>query len=166
LIVDDDKMTKNDLQRWAGAAIGGSLAGATVAWVAAEGQYGWDLSLEWIDSPHSHLAVAGWSTLSCLVALKSDDDLDQSKLRDLLMRVEKEIHDAPGPVRYAMNGFVISAGGYVKELTPVARETGKRIGKVSADLGRNQCKIPSVVESLEKMEKRGVIGRKRKTVKC
>src|SRR5260221_7127102 len=64
LIADDARMTKKDLQGWAEKAYGGSLPGATVAWVAAEGPHGWEMALKWIESPKIPVASAGWATFS------------------------------------------------------------------------------------------------------
>src|ERR1700752_115655 len=72
LIADDAKMTKKDLRRWALQANCTALAQYTVAWVAAESRHGRELALEWIESKKENVAVAGWSTLAGLAALKDD----------------------------------------------------------------------------------------------
>jgi 3-methyladenine DNA glycosylase AlkD len=95
LVADDAKMTKNDLNRWVKTAKGGALATATVPWVAAGSRHGCELALDWIESKQPHIAVAGWSTLSCLVALKPDAELDLPTLERLLERV----HDLDRHVR-------------------------------------------------------------------
>ena len=166
LIADDAKMSKADLNRWAEQAYAGSLPGATVAWVAAGSPYGRELALEWIRSDKPLVAAAGWSTLCGLVALKDDADLDLQELKGLVRRVKKEIHQAPDAVRYAMNQFIICTGGYVAELTDLAIRTGEEIGPVSADLGNNSCEVFSAPDYIRKMQAKGVIGKKRKTVKC
>ena len=166
LIADDQQMTKKDLQRWVKKAYAGALAGATVAWVAAGSRHGRELALEWIDSANPQVASAGWATLSSLVALKDDGELDLDELKQLLRRVEKTIHKASDAVRYAMNTFVISVGGYVKALTELALETGERMGPVTAELGDSSCQVFSATDYIRKMQKRGSIGKKRKSVKC
>src|SRR5690606_32475745 len=128
--------------------------------------HGRELALEWIRSDKPLVAAAGWSTLCGLVALKDDADLDLQELKDLLRRVKKEIHQAPDAVRYAMNQFIICTGGYVAELTDLAIRTGEEIGPVSADLGNNSCEVFSAPDYIRKMQAKGVIGKKRKTVKC
>src|SRR5688572_24605105 len=122
LIADDERMTKTDLQRWVVKAYAGALPGATVAWVAAGGRYGRELALEWIDSMKPLVAAAGWATLSSLVTLKDDAELDLPELKRLLQRVQKTIRKAPDAVRYTMNWFVIAVGSYVKPLTEFALE--------------------------------------------
>ncbi len=166
LIADDARMTKRDLQRWANQATGGALAGSTVPWVTAGSRYGWDMGLKWIDASKPHVVSAGWTTLCCLVALKEDVELELPALTQLMGRVQKSIHDSPDAVRYAMNNYVISIGCYVSSLTNQALNTAEKIGPVTADLGKNACKIPSAADYIRKVEKRGSLGKKRKTVKC
>ena len=166
LIADDARMSKADLNLWVEHAYAASLPGATVAWVAAGSPHGHELALEWIDSAKPLTAAAGWSVLSSLVALREDADLDLAELGRLLQRVKKEIHQAPDAVRYAMNNFVICLGGYVAPLTELAIRTGEEIGPVSADLGNNRCEVFSSPDYIRKMQDKGVIGKKRKTVKC
>ena len=166
LIADDARMTKKDLQRWVEKAYAGALPGATVAWVAAGSPHGHELALEWIESRKPMVAAAGWSTLSSLVALRPDDELDLPELKRLLQRVQKTIHKAPDAVRYAMNGFIISAGGYVAPLTELAIRTGETIGPLTADLGDNDCQFFFAPDYIRKVQKHGSIGKKRKTVKC
>jgi hypothetical protein len=104
--------------------------------------------------------------LSSLVAIKDDADLDMAELKQLLQRVEKTIHDQPDKVRYAMNSFVISLGSYVPALTELAVETGKKIGKVTVDMGNTACQVPYSPDYIEKVKKRGTVGKKRKTARC
>lgn len=79
--------------------------------------------------------------------------------------MEKEIHKARNRVKQAMNGFVISVGGYVPEFTEVAIESGKKIGTVTVDMNGTACKTYSP-DYIVKIIKRGSIGKKKKTVKC
>jgi 3-methyladenine DNA glycosylase AlkD len=165
LIADDARMTKKDLQTWLKNASSSALCQYTVAWVAAESRHGHELALKWIESDDENVAVAGWSTLAGLVALKDDADLDLAELKRLLAHVQKTIHDQPNNVRYLMNSFVIAVGSYVKPLTDLAVQTAKKIGTVTVDLP-GDCKLPSAVEYIKKVQDRGAIGKKRKTVKC
>lgn len=166
LIADDARMTREDLQRWVENAIGGSLAGATVAWVAAGSPHGWEMGRMWIDSPNSEIAGAGWSTLACLVTLTDDSNLDLSALKRLIERARKTMQDAPDAVRYTMNGFIIAVGCCVAPLSTFALETAEKIGIVTANLGNNSCQTPFAPDYIRKAEQRGEIGKKRKTVKC
>lgn len=166
LIADDARMTKEDLQQWVDQAYGASLPGSTVAAVAAENPHGHEMAMKWIDSKKPLVAAAGWATLGGLVALKQDSDLDLDELKSLLLRIKTEIHSAPDTVRYAMNSFVISLGGYVLPLTELAIRTAEEIGPVTADLGNNSCEVPAAAAYIRKMQARGNLGKKRKTMKC
>ena len=166
LVADDAKMTKKDLNHWVKAANGGSLASATVPWVASGSNHGYEIALEWIESEQENAAVAGWGTLSCLVAMKDDDDLDLAGLKRLLKRVQATIHQQPDSVRYAMNGFLIALGTYVQGLSDLAVQAAAKVGQVSVDMGNTDCKVPNALESILKARERGAIGKKRKTVKC
>jgi 3-methyladenine DNA glycosylase AlkD len=166
LIADDARMTRKDLQRWVEKAYGGSLPGATVPWVASGSPHGHELALEWIESPKPMVAAAGWATLSSLVSIKPDAELDLAELKRLLQRVKKEIHEAPDAVRYQMNHFVIAVGGFVSSLTEYAIEIGEKIGPVTADLGNNSCEVFSAPDDIRKVQAHGTIGKKRKSAKC
>jgi len=166
LIADESKMSKKDIQQWAEKSPSHGISEYTVAWVAAESDYGWELGMKWIDSPKETIASSGWNTLSGVIAMKPDNELDIALIKKLLQRIVKEIHSAPNRVRYTMNGFVIGVGGYIKELTKEAIEVSKKIGDVYVDMGDAACKVPSAPDYIKKMEARGSIGKKKKTVKC
>ena len=166
LIADESKMSKKDIQQWAERSNCSATSEYTVAWVAAESNYGWELGMKWIDSPNENIASAGWNTLSGVIAMKPDNELDIAVIKKLLQRIGKEIHSAPNRVRYTMNGFIIGVGGYIKELTKDAMETAKKIGDVYVDVEGTACKVPSAPEYIKKMEAKGSIGKKKKTVKC
>jgi hypothetical protein len=142
------------------------LSEYTVPWVAAGSKHGRDLALVWIQSKKENIAAAGWATLSSLMATKDDAELDLAELKQLLDRVQKTIHEEPNRVRYAMNGFVISAAAYVRALTDVALKTADKIGKVTVDMGGTACKLPYAPDYIKKIQQRGAIGKKRKTAKC
>jgi 3-methyladenine DNA glycosylase AlkD len=165
LIADDAKMTRRDLQHWAEKACA-PLASSSVAWVAAGSHHALEMALKWIDSPKEVIAAAGWSTLGSLVAIKPDSDLDLAQLRELLQRVQRTIHSAPNLARRQMNNFVISVGTYVQPLTQFAVQTAEKIGPVNVDVGNTSCQVPFAPEYIQRAEKRGAIGKKRKTAKC
>jgi 3-methyladenine DNA glycosylase AlkD len=166
LIADDGKMTKVDLQNWIERAVSNNISEYTVPWVAAGSNYGFELALEWIESPQEHIAAGGWSTLSNIVSLKPDKELNIPALRTLLSRVEENIHSAPSRVGNAMNGFIISVGTYVAALTHDAMATAKSIGTITIDTNGTACKVPYAVDYIKKASDKGAIGKKKKMVKC
>lgn len=166
LIADDARMTKTDLQQWAEKANVRALAGSTVAWVTAGSPHGREMALQWIESKKNLVAAAGWATLSSLVSVKNDAELDLAEVKRLMERVEQSIHQAPDLVRHYMNGFLIAVGIYVQPLADLALQAGERIGPITADLGENDCQVPFAPDYIRKVQKRGAIGKKRKTAKC
>ncbi len=166
LIADGRELTRKDLQEWVRKASWGMISDYTVAWVAAESPHGWELALEWIDAREDKISSSGWSTLSSIVSVREDRDLDLKALEKLLARVAANIHSAPNRPRYAMNGFVIAVGSYVKPLTPKALEAARKIGTVEVDMGDTSCKVPPAAEYIRKVIAKGGHGRKRKSVKC
>ena len=166
LITDDKALSKKEIQSLVEKATSAGIAEYTVSWIAAESNYGWELAMEWIDSPKELIASAGWSTLSGVIAMKPDNELDIATIKKLMKRVEKEIHKAPNRVRYTMNNFLICVGGYIKELTKEAIATANKNGVVMVDMGNTACEVPSAAAYIQKMEAKGYIGKKKKTVKC
>jgi 3-methyladenine DNA glycosylase AlkD len=166
LIADDEKMTKADLQSWVQQAFSQNISEYTVPWVAAEGQYGFELALLWIENPKEHIAAAGWATLASLVSLKDDNELDMVKLKSLLTRVVRDIPKSDNRVRYSMNAFVIAAGAYVKALTEHAQAIAKEIAGIEVDKKGAAGRLPDAVQYILKLKERGSLGKKKKTVKC
>ena len=166
LIADDDKMTREDLNAWVKLAVSNNISEYTVPWVAAGSRYGFELAMEWIDSDEEHIAAAGWSTLSGLVALKPDNELDLPTLKKLLARIEKNIHAAKNRERATMNGFIIAVGIYVSGLTKDAVNTANKVGTVTVKKEGTACKVPCAKEYINKAIDKGVAGKKKKTIKC
>jgi 3-methyladenine DNA glycosylase AlkD len=166
LISEPKKMSKKDLSHWAKTATWHMLSEYTVAWTAAESNFGRELAIEWIESKEEGVASSGWSTYSNLLALKSDDELDAKEIKKLLQSIGKTIHQQPNRIRYTMNGFLISVGAYYLPLADEAKRVAKAIGKVSADMGGTACKVPDAISYIEKMELMGRVGKKKKTVFC
>ena len=166
LVSDPKAMTEAQLRAWAAAAHWPMISEYTVPWTASESHHGWALALEWIDSATETIAAAGWATLSNIVLLKPDAELNPTALRELLERVEADIHTAQNRVRYAMNGFVIALGCGVPALTTAAKAAAGRIGVVLVDIGGRACKVPDAAACIQKVEDKGALGMKRKTAFC
>ena len=166
LMANGDDMSKKELQNWAEKANWSMISEYSVAWVTAESKYGWELALEWINSPKENIASAGWSTLSSIVSIKQDNELNIAELKKLLGRVQKEIRNVKNRVCYTMNAFVIAVGSFVPELTDAAIKTAANIGEISVNVDGTACKVPNAADYINKMKQKGSIGKKRKTAKC
>ncbi|GAB2982945.1 DNA alkylation repair protein [Mucilaginibacter puniceus] len=165
LIADDELMTRDDLQMWVHQAFSNNISEYTVPWVAAGGQYGFELALQWIDSEEDYIAAAGWSTLANWVSLKPNEQLDMAIIKQLLQRVAGKIKTAPNRVRYTMNMFIICVGSYVTPLTDDAIATANKVGMVTVDMNGTACKVPDAAQYIEKTLAR-TKGKKKNTVKC
>lgn len=166
LIADDKKMTMADLQTWVRQAVSINISEYTVPWVAAEGLFGYELALQWIDSPKEYIAAAGWSTLGSIVSLRNDADLKMAELKSLLSRVVKNIHSVNNRVRHTMNGFVMAVGVYVPALHESAMAAAKKIGPVRVHVDGKLSTLTDAVEYIQKRKEKGMLGKKKKTVKC
>ena len=165
LIADETKMTKQDLRHWLATGNCTALCGSIVAQVAAESDHGRALALEWIESKDENTAQTGWQTLASIVAITDDGDLDLPEIGRLVRRVGKTIHAQANLVRYAMNGFLIAVGSYVRGLTDLAMRTADAVGPVTVDMGNTACQVPLASAYIEKVAKRGAIGKKRKSAR-
>lgn len=166
LMSEPSLMTPEVLDEWVAAASWYMISEYTVAWNAAESPYRFEMARKWVESDEELTADAGWATWSCILALTTDEQLDRQEIDQLLDRVEREVHSAPNRVRYAMNGFVIAVGSYYAPLAEKALEVGKRIGQVHVHVGDTACKVPSSPEYIQKMWDKGLLGKKRKEVRC
>ncbi len=166
IVADGSQMSKRQLDGWAKNSGCEALAAYAVPGVTADSPHARELALKWIDSKNPAVAVSGWSTYSGLVATTADDDLDLGEIKALVDRAVSQVHTAPNRVRYAMNSFVISVGGYVKPLLAYAKKAAKTIGEVSVDMGDTACQVPLATEYIAKIEAAGRVGKKRKTMKC
>ncbi|MCG8406325.1 MAG: DNA alkylation repair protein [Phycisphaerales bacterium] len=166
MVADGAQMTKKQLDTWAKNANWQMISEYTVPGVATESKHARDLAMKWIKSTKESVASSGWNTYAGIVTVTPDDDLDMAEIKSLLKKVEKEIDSVPNRVRYTMNGFVIAVGAYVVPLSKQAKATAKKLGKVEVDMHGTSCKVPLATEYIEKIEKSGRAGKKRKTIKC
>lgn len=165
LLAEGSKMTELQLQKWVESATWYMISEFSVPWVAAENANGLEIGLKWIDSPVEHIAASGWVTLSCVLATHPDETLNRDLLRKLMARIVATIHDSPNRVRHTMNQFIISVGGYVRDLSDEAKNAAKSIGAVYVDMGDTACKVPDAIPYIDKMIARGPV-KKKKTAKC
>lgn len=166
LMADESQISKEKLQEWVQQAYWHYLSEYAVPWVAAETPYGFELGMEWIRSNDERIAAAGWQTLSSIAGLRPDEQLDIATYSGLLDEIGEIIHLSPNRVRYTMNAFVIAVGSYIVELHMKAIEIGGEIGKVAVDMGGTACKVPLAPVYIDKVVKRGSLGKKRKTARC
>jgi 3-methyladenine DNA glycosylase AlkD len=166
LSINPKLTSKATLLDWAQKAYWYIAAEYTVAQVAAESDYAIELARKWMKAEEEMIAVCGWSTYSNYLSITPDEKLDLSEIRDLLSQIKNNIHGERNRVRYLMNGFVISVGAYVTEISEDAKKVADYIGKVQVDVGNTACKVPLATEYIKKIEVKNRVGLKRKTCIC
>ena len=166
LIADEKLISQKDLNDWVENTTWYMLSEYTVPWIASESRYALELGLLWINSKKEPIASAGWSTLSGYLSLTPNADIDLKLMQKLLKQVETTIHKQTNRVKYTMNGFVISCGSYVNDLTKLAKQTANKIGKVNVEMNGTACKVPSAEEYILKVEDMNRVGVKKKKVRC
>lgn len=166
MVADGAQMTKKQLDAWAKNSSWEMISEYTVPRVASESPFARDLALKWIKSKKETVAACGWNTYAGYVTVTADEALDMAEIKTLLTQIENEIDGAQNRVKYTMNGFVISVGSYVVPLMKAARATAKKLGKVEVNMHGTSCKVPLASAYIDKMEKSGRAGKKRKTIKC
>lgn len=166
LMADEKQITREQLEDWVDKAYWYYMSEYAVPWVAAETEFGFEIGLKWVESDQERIAAAGWATLAYFAGVNRDEDLDIETYSKLLDRAGREVHSAQNRVRYVMNGFVISVGTYITELTEKSKEIAAKIGKVSVEMGGTACKVPVAKDYIQKIIDKGRLGNKRKTARC
>ena len=87
-------------------------------------------------------------------------------MQQLLKQIETTIDKQPNRVKYTMNGFVISCGSYVNDLTKLAKQTANKVGMVNVEMNGTDCKVPSAEEYILKVEAMNRVGVKKKKARC
>ncbi len=166
LIADEGVVTRSELNRWLREAKCSLHATTTVSALAAESPHALALARKWLESPKELVAAAGWCTLSHHLSLVGDDWLEPEWLESLVERVIDEIHEERNEVKAAMNGFLIALGSFCPSFTKTVRKAAIRIGPIDVDRGATACQTPDIVTELDKVEKRGRLGKTKKAARC
>ncbi len=166
LMADEKSISKERLRSWVKGAYWYMLSEFSVAAIAAESPYGWELGLEWIKESDEMIASAGWATLSCCISLFPNDSLDSAAIEKFLENIEQHIHQQKNRVRYAMNNFVINVGVHMPALSPRAQQVAATIGKVEVNMGNTSCAVPLAGDYIKKCIEKGRLGKKRKYARC
>jgi len=119
---------------------------------------------EWIFSDNPRYQQVAWSTYSNALSYYPDDEFDLEDCHQKLDYVNEHIHVSENRTKYCMNGFVIACGSFVKELNIHAKIVADNIGKVEVMMGKTSCKVPLAYETIDKIEKKERLGKKRKNL--
>lgn len=92
-------------------------------------------------------------------------DLDMNKIDQELDYIKEHLQASHNRVKYVMNNFLISVGVYIKEFSNKVLEIDNSIGKITVDMGKTSCKVPSVSTYIRKNIDRNTLGVKKKIPK-
>jgi 3-methyladenine DNA glycosylase AlkD len=166
LIADEKQISAAQLEAWINGAYWYMISEYTVAWVAAESPWGEQLGMQWIDSTVDNIAAAGWATLSSVLQLRPNAEINLDWCEKLLDRVANKIKNAQNREKYAMNGFIITLGTQVPEFTEKCIALAEALGAIEVNMGGTSCKVPDAGEYIFKAQEKGKIAQKKKTVRC
>ncbi len=117
---------------------------------------------KWITKKHHTFRQAAYSIYTLMVMSLPNDELDINEVSLLVDYIRENIHNEQNRVRYTMNSFIIAVASSIPTLTTRAKEVANEIGKVHVSMGKTACKVPFAPTYIEKIERLGKIGVKRK----
>jgi 3-methyladenine DNA glycosylase AlkD len=147
-VVDPDRMTSGDLDRWARETSAVRMCGGYVAMLAAEGPHAAKKAGQWLVSKDARERGAGWVLVGQLA--QRDESKPDAWFEERLAAIERTIKAAPNAERDAMNGAIVAIGCRNGRLRKLAVAAAGRIGKVEVDHGDTACKTPDAAPYIEK----------------
>lgn len=166
VISDPKAMTEADFDRWMDGAYFFMISDYVVAVTLAEADIAQQVADKWIASGEELRMSGGWSCYCWLLGNRKDSEFDTDKLSKMLDQVKNTIHDSPDTVKSAMNNFVYTVAISYVPLHDKAVETAKAIGPVEITKGKKKPSVSLVSERIQKDLDRGILGFKRKYVRC
>ncbi|MEQ2525081.1 DNA alkylation repair protein [Bacillaceae bacterium CLA-AA-H227] len=166
VIADPKAMTEEDFDRWMDGAYFFMISDYVVAVTLAEADIAQQVADKWIASGEELRMSGGWSCYCWLLGNRKDSEFDTDKLSKMLDQVKNTIHDSPDTVKSAMNNFVYTVAISYVPLHDKAVETAKAIGPVEISKGKKKPSVSLVSERIQKDLDRGILGFKRKYVRC
>lgn len=166
IIADPMIMTEADFDRWMDAAYFYMLSDFVVAVTLAETEIAQVVADKWIASGEELRMSAGWSCYCWLLGNRSDAEFNVNKIANMLDQVEKTIHESPNRTKSAMNNFIYTVGISYLPLHDKAVETAKAVGPVEIKRDKKKSSVLLASENIQKDVDRGLLGFKRKNVRC
>ncbi|GIP22922.1 DNA alkylation repair protein [Paenibacillus sp. J22TS3] len=166
VIADPDVMTEADFDRWIDSAYFYMLSDYVVAVTLAETDIAQEVADKWIASGEELRMSAGWSCYCWLLGSRPDREFDESKIANMLRRVEEEIHESPERTKYAMNNFIYTVATSYSPLHDLAVQTAQAVGPVEVNKDKVKSKFLNASDNIQKAMDRGQLGFKRKHVRC
>ncbi len=166
VICDPKSMTEEDFERWIDAAYFYMISDYIVAVSLAETDFAQAVADKWIESGEEFRMSAGWSCYCWLLGNRKDEEFSETKLASMLEQVKNTIHQAPDIVKSSMNNFIATVAISYVPLHELAVETAKAVGPVEIKKGKKKSTTSIVADRIQKELDRGMLGFKRKYVRC
>ncbi|MFB7140696.1 DNA alkylation repair protein [Gottfriedia sp. NPDC056225] len=166
IIADPMKMTETDFDRWIDGAYFFMLSDYVVSVTLAEADIAQDVADKWIASGDELKMSAGWSCYCWLLGNRSDTEFSSSKISAMLEQVKNTIHTSPERTKSAMNNFMYTVAiSYVPQHEK-AVEIANEVGPVEIKKDKKKSNILLCSEKIQKDLDKGLLGFKRKYVRC
>ncbi|PFH81723.1 DNA alkylation repair protein [Bacillus sp. AFS088145] len=166
MIAEPLKMTEEDFESWIDGAYFYMLSDYVVAVTLAEADIAQEVADKWIASGDELKMSAGWSCYCWLLGNRSDTEFDANKISYLLDQVKDTIHESPERTKSAMNNFIYTVAISYLPQHEKAVETAKAIGPVEMKKDKKKSTILLCFEKIQKDLDKGLLGFKRKHVRC
>lgn len=166
IIADPQSMTEEDFERWIDGAYFYMLSDFVVAVTLAETEFAQAVADKWIASGEELKMSAGWSCYCWLLGNRPDAEFSESPLESMLEQVKNTIHDSPDRTKASMNNFIYTVGISYLPLHDKAVEIAKAVGPVEIKRDKKKSSISLASERIQKDVDRGLLGFKRKHVRC
>ena len=166
VIADPKAMTEEDFERWIDRAYFYMLSDFVVAVTLAETDIAQTVADKWIASGEELKMSAGWSCYCWLLGNRPDSEFSESKLASMLDQVKNTIHQAPNRAKSSMNNFIYTAAISYVPLHDKAVEAAEAVGPVEIKKGNKKSSTSLVSERIQKDLDRGILGFKRRYVRC
>lgn len=166
VIADPMAMTEEDFERWIDGAYFYMIADFVVAVTLSETDIAQSIADKWIASGDELKMSAGWSCYCWLLGNRPDNEFSEMKLAKMLDLVEKTIHISPNRTKASMNNFIYTVAISYIPLHKKAIETANAVGPVEITKNNKKSNVSLVSDKIQKDLDRGIIGFKRKYVRC
>ncbi|OEH86397.1 DNA alkylation repair protein [Desulfuribacillus stibiiarsenatis] len=166
IIADPEAMTEADFNRWMDGAYFYMLSDSVVSVTLAETDIAQTVADQWIASGEELRMSAGWSCYCWLLGNRPDVEFSESKILSMLDQVKSTIYNSPDRTKSAMNNFIYTVAISYLPLHDKAVAIANAIGSVEVFFGKKKSSFLNASETIQKSIDRGMLGFKRKNVRC
>ena len=152
MIADPEQLKATVADAWL-REISYDLLGGYLAQLVARSSFAESRLKKWTGQKKEYVRACGYALLAAMLRLESGS-LTDDRCRELMARIEAEIHSSANRARYSMNNALCAIGIYKPELREEAIAAAGRIGKVEVDHGETSCKTPDAAAYIRKASKR------------